>query len=137
MHVGTRDDRGGNEVLVLWFGEPSNLHSVWDGGMIDRAELSFSELAEKLDVAPPEQVRAWQAGSPLEWADESRRLGEGAYALGDRRLGWKYIFDHWPEVEQRIRQAGARLAGLLDRALGPQRDKAGSWLPVAVQEPVR
>src|SRR5260221_2870688 len=30
LHVGRGDDRGGNEVVVLWFGEPSNLHSVWD-----------------------------------------------------------------------------------------------------------
>jgi hypothetical protein len=137
MHVGTRDDRGGNEVLVLWFGEPSNLHSVWDQGMIEQTRLSSMELAEKVDAATPEQVKAWQASSPLEWADESRRLGEAAYGLGDRRLGFKYLFDHWPSVEQRVRQAGVRLAGLLDRALGPQRDRAGSWLPVAVPQPVR
>jgi hypothetical protein len=137
LHVGTRDDRGGNEVLVLWFGQPSNLHSVWDHDMIDRTELSFSELAEKVDVATPEQVRAWQASSPLEWADESRRMGEKAYELGDRRLSWKYLFDHWPEVELRISQAGVRLAALLTRALGPEREKAGSWLPLAVPPPVR
>jgi hypothetical protein len=128
LHVGTRDDRGGNETLVLWFGEPSNLHSVWDTGLIDRTELSFSELAEKVDVATADEVRSWQASSPLEWADESRVLGERAYALGDRRLSWRYHFEHWAEVELRVRQAGVRLAGLLDRALGPERGQAGSWL---------
>lgn len=45
--------------------------------------------------------------------------GERAYALGDRRLSWKYIFHHWGAVERRIAQAGVRLAGILDRALGP------------------
>jgi hypothetical protein len=128
MHVGTRDDRGGNDVLVLWFGDPSNLHSVWDSGLIDRSELSSSELAEKVDVAGAEQVRAWQATTPLEWADESRGLGERAYGLGDRRLSWRYVFEHWTEVELRIQQAGVRLAGLLGRALGPERGQAGAWL---------
>jgi hypothetical protein len=129
MHVGQRDDRGGNEVVVLWFGEPSNLHAVWDSGMIDRMEMSSVELAEKIDVALPAQVAAWQATSPLAWADESRAASDPAYALGDRRLSWKYLYEHTPVVERRLLQAGIRLAGLLDRALGAKRDEAGDWLP--------
>jgi len=128
MHVGRGDDRGGNEQLVLWFGEPSNLHSVWDSGLISRSELSSTELAEKADVATPEEVKAWQASSPLEWADESRAHLDRAYAMGDRRLSWRYLFDHWPTVERRLGQAGVRLAGLLDRVLGSERNKAGAWL---------
>jgi hypothetical protein len=136
LHVGTRDDRGGNEFLVLWFGEPSNLHSVWDTGLIEKVELSFSELAEKVDMVTADEVRAWQSTTPLDWADESRALGEKAYPTGDRRLTWRYHFEHWPEVEQRIRQAGVRLAGILDRALGADRAKAGAWLPAETAVPV-
>jgi hypothetical protein len=119
LHVGTRGDRGGNDQVVLWFGEPSNLHSVWDGGLIGRSELAFSELAEKVDVASADEVRAWQAATVLEWADESRTLEETAYAIGDGRLSWRYVSAHWPAVERRIAQAGVRLAGVLDRALRP------------------
>jgi hypothetical protein len=137
MHVGTRDDRGGNEVMVLWFGEPSNLHAVWDSGLIDRSELSFTELADKADTVSAAQAKEWQSTSPLVWADESRTLGERAYVLGDRRLSFRYSFDHWPTVELRIQQAGVRLAALLNGALGPQRDQAGDWLPVAVAVPAR
>ena len=36
LHVGNGIDRGGNDTKVTWFGEQSNLHSVWDSGMIDR-----------------------------------------------------------------------------------------------------
>jgi hypothetical protein len=128
MHVGRGDDRGGNEQLVLWFGEPANLHGVWDSGLISRSELSASELAEKVDAATPEEVKAWQASSPLVWADESRAHLDRAYVMGDRRLSWRYLFDHWPTVERRLAQAGIRLAGLLDRVLGPERAKAGAWL---------
>lgn len=117
LHVGSRGDRGGNEQLVLWFGAPSNLHSVWDGGFIEKSELAFSELAEKVDVASPDDVRAWQAASILDWAEESRTLEEGAYAIGDGRLSWRYLATHWPTVERRLAQAGVRLAGVLDRAL--------------------
>ena len=129
LHVGRGDDRGGNDVMVLWFGEPSNLHSVWDSGLIGRAELSSIELAEKVDVATPEEVKAWRSSSPLEWAAESSALLDEVYVLGDRRLSWRYVFEHWQTVEKRIAQAGVRLAAILDRALGPDRDKAGAWLP--------
>jgi hypothetical protein len=129
LHVGRGDDRGGNEVVVLWFNEPSNLHSVWDSGLLVHSELSSTELAEKVDVASAEEVKAWQASSPLDWAGESSALLDGVYTLGDRKLSWHYAFDHWPTVEKRIAQAGVRLAALLDRVLGPQRAQAGSWLP--------
>jgi hypothetical protein len=129
LHVGRGDDRGGNEVVVLWFGEPSNLHSVWDSGLIGRSELSSIELAEKADAATPEEVKAWRASSPLEWAAESSALLDKVYVLGDRRLSFRYLYEHWPTVEKRIAQAGVRLAGLLDRVLGADRGQAGAWLP--------
>jgi hypothetical protein len=129
LHVGRGDDRGGNEVVVLWFGEPSNLHSVWDSGLIGRAELSSTELAEKVDIATAEEVKAWQASTPLDWAGESSASLDKLYLIGDRKLSFRYVFDQWPTVEKRIAQAGVRLAGLLDRLLGPERGKAGLWLP--------
>jgi nuclease S1 len=129
LHVGRGDDRGGNEIVVLWFGEPSNLHSVWDSGLILRTELSSPELAEKADVATAEEAKAWQSSTALEWASESSALLDKVYTLGDRRLSFRYVFEQWPTVEKRIGQAGVRLAGLLDRLLGPERGKAGAWLP--------
>jgi hypothetical protein len=129
LHVGRGDDRGGNEVVVLWFGEPSNLHSVWDSGLIGRSELSSTELAEKVDLATPEELKAWRASTPLDWASESSALLDKVYVIGDRRLTYRYLFEQWPTVEKRIAQAGVRLAGLLDRILGAERDKAGAWLP--------
>jgi hypothetical protein len=119
LHVGRGDDRGGNETVVLWFGEPTNLHSVWDGRIIEQSELSFTELAELVDHATPEQVREWQRGGPLEWATESQRLREQVYTLGDRRLSYKYVHDQWPTVQRRILQAGLRLADRLNRLLAP------------------
>jgi hypothetical protein len=119
LHVGRGDDRGGNETVVLWFGDPSNLHSVWDSKLIEQSELSFSELVELVDRGTPEQVRDWQRGGPREWADESQRLREQVYAIGDRRLSFKYVHDQWPTVQRRIVQGGVRLAGMLNRLLGP------------------
>jgi len=118
MHVGRGDDRGGNEILVLWFGEPSNLHAVWTPRFIDGSALSFSELVDLLDNATPEQVRRAQAGGPGAWAIESVQLRSACYELGDHRLSYRYVHDHWPTVQRRLLEAGLRLAGELNRLLG-------------------
>ena len=115
LHVGRGDDRGGNDVLVLWFDEPTNLHDVWDSRMIDHSRLSFSELAELIGPARPEEVRVWQASGPAEWARESQDLRGAAYALGDRKLSYLYMYDHWPTIRRRLQQAGVRLSGVLNR----------------------
>jgi hypothetical protein len=118
LHVGRGDDHGGNDVLVLWFDEPTNLHAVWDSKIIDSRELSFSELADLLDHATPEQLREWQGTGPLDWARESQALRAACYELGDRRLSVRYVHDHWPTVQRRLLQAGVRLAGQVNRLLG-------------------
>lgn len=118
LHVGRAEDRGGNDILVLWQNEPSNLHTVWDSGMIDATHLSYTELANFLDHVEPEQQKAWLAGGPAEWAKESISLRPQVYDLGDRKLGNKYVYRNWPTVEVRMAQAGIRLAALLEKLLG-------------------
>ena len=117
LHVGRGDDRGGNDVLVLWFGEPTNLHAVWDSKIIDHSQLSFSELADLVDHPTADQVREWQARRAPDWARESQELRGACYAMGDRRLSYLYVHDHWPTVQRRLVQAGVRLAGELNRLL--------------------
>lgn len=118
LHVGRGDDRGGNDVLVLWFDEPSNLHKVWDEEMIHHARLSYTEMTELLDHATAEEIAAWQGTGVLDWTAESMALREQVYDLGDRRLGWKYMYEQTPVVERRLLQAGIRLAGLLEAIFG-------------------
>ena len=35
LHVGENHDNGGNDLQVRWFDRGSNLHLVWDSGIID------------------------------------------------------------------------------------------------------
>ena len=114
LHVGRRADRGGNDIIVLWFSEPSNLHSVWDSGMIDATKLCFSELAEFIDHPTPEEVTAWQSASKADWIRESFDARQQVYDIGKRDLGFDYAFRNMPLVEKRLVQAGVRLAGLLN-----------------------
>jgi len=119
LHVGTGEDRGGNDEKVVWFREESNLHRVWDSGMIDERKYSYTELTAILDHISKEQIRAWQSASVRDWANESVALRKQVYDLPeDSKISYRYLEDNWKTVELRLTQAGIRLAGILNDIYG-------------------
>ena len=118
LHVGNGTDRGGNDVKVTWFGELTNLHSVWDSGMIDRQELSFTEYTNRLERRlTPEQTSSWWDARPQSWIGESAKLRDVLYPAASEQpaaLGYAYQFQHLPTVETRLAQSGIRVAAYLD-----------------------
>jgi len=119
LHVGRRGDLGGNKIQVKWFGHDSNLHKVWDSGMIDNQYLSFREYASFLDHVTPRQIRAWQAASYLDYAKESKNLRPKVYELGKQKsnppeLDYEYSYHKIDILNLRLVQAGIRLAGKLN-----------------------
>ncbi|MBV9884395.1 MAG: S1/P1 nuclease [Sphingomonadaceae bacterium] len=116
LHVGQPGDHGGNDVKLNFAGRPSNLHSVWDTGLVDDEQLSFTEFAERLERrTTPEQVIAWTDPDPLDWIAESAAIRPTVYpAAGTADLGWDYIYKFRPVMEQRLAQAGVRLAAYLN-----------------------
>lgn len=114
LHVGRRDDLGGNRIEVVWFKEPTNLHSVWDSGLIENEKLSFTEFVSFIDHPTLEEKKTWQASTYAEWARESRELRDRVYKIGDGKLGYAYAYENMPVIKRRLLQAGVRLAGLLN-----------------------
>lgn len=119
LHVGTGEDRGGNDVRLQWFGENSNLHAVWDSGMIDSIQMSYSEIAEELNVVSPEQVEEWQSATVREWAYESMEYRDEVYDLPDNmRISYEYRYFKKDIAFKRLLQAGVRMAGVLNEIYG-------------------
>ena len=120
LHVGLAEDRGGNSIKVQWFGEETNLHHVWDASIIDFQELSYTEFGNHINrKIKKSQVKAWQATSVRDWAHESQDLRMACYDFGTyANLKYDYNFRHIKTVEQRLVQAGIRLAGLLNEIYG-------------------
>jgi hypothetical protein len=117
LHVG-RSDRGGNNVKVTWFGSNSNLHSVWDSGMIDGTRLSYTELAESLYEPASDEVKKLQSASVLDWANESISYRKQVYDIGEGKLSYEYQYKYFNIVRNRLAQAGVRLAGILNEIYG-------------------
>jgi hypothetical protein len=124
LHAGMASDRGGNRVEVRWFGEPTNLHTVWDSRLVEDQHLSYTEYVGFLDFAEPHEIAMWQASDYLMWMRESQALRDTVYALPRANEGevpdlrWGYRDAMTPIVERRLLQAGIRLAGVLNRVLG-------------------
>ena len=126
LHAGKPGDRGANDVKVLWFDQPENLHWVWDEGIIDHQQLSFTEYADRLaGRTTPEQVLEWWDRRPATWIDESTALRDRIYPAAGPDLGlgttespvvlsWSYEWQWRPSVELRLQQGGVRLAAYLD-----------------------
>ena len=120
LHVGTGDDRGGNDVRVLWMGDSSNLHRVWDSDIIDSKQLSYTELATHLNRrATPGFIRKWQPVPMSQWLDEAMQLRATVYDVpDDNRLSYPYAYHNYPVIEQQLLLAGVRLAGILNALYG-------------------
>lgn len=116
LHIGRKEDKGGNDLQVRWFSNGSNLHRVWDSEMIDSYGMSYSELACSLPVISRAQEKEWQKGSHRDWMTETRLLTLQVYQSAEvgEKLGYRYMYDHFGTVEMQLQKAGLRLAALLN-----------------------
>ena len=116
MHIGLKEDRGGNDFKVQWHYEDSNLHRVWDSDMIEKFDMSYVELAENADVLSKAQVKAIQKGSVIDWVNETHELTRKIYdsAEPEENLRYRYSYHHFKTVRTQLQIAGIRLAQVLN-----------------------
>jgi len=123
VHVGDRSDRGGNDTQVQFFDKGSNLHRVWDSGLVEHAfpdeQALLVDLKAKAD-AP--EAAGWVGGAVVDWANESLDDARRAYQVPgtDRllrsgsKLGEEYQKANLPVAEKRLAQSAVRLAAVLN-----------------------
>ena len=142
LHVGNGLDQGGNKCRVLFHNKPVNLHALWDESLIDFTNLSFTELAAYVAQGRTrDQIMEWKKGDVVDWALESKILRGKIYPNDVRpvdapmsvkqycrsdivvaqedmpKLAYEYSYKFVPVLEQRLYQAGLRLAMVLNEAL--------------------
>jgi hypothetical protein len=116
MHVSRAEDKGGNSIQMQFDGKGTNLHSLWDSGLINKKSETFEQMAVGYDNATPQEIAAWQSTDPIRWAYESYEISAKLYAEAekDNKPGDAYYQQYLPVVQQRIEMAGIRLAGVLN-----------------------
>ena len=119
LHVGTGYDHGGNDLKVEYFWNSSNLHRVWDSGIIDQQHLSYMEYTNWIDHPTKEDMVGWTSSSVIDWAYESMEYREPMYDLPQgNKINYRYNYLHINTVNLRLLQAGIRLAGILNEIYG-------------------
>ena len=128
LHAASNRDRGGNAVAASWFGEPTNLHAVWDVKILDRrhgvygAGIDPHAIAATLDARfTPDQRKALCNSSSIDWANESvviardtvYRFEPGTPVV----LSEAYFARASAVVDERLARAGVRLACAIRGAL--------------------
>lgn len=121
MHTGHFADKGGNDIKLTWFNNPTNLHSIWDSQLIDFQQLSYTEYVAWINHSTLAQRTAWQKAPLSEWILESNHLAAKIYAGvkdGDKVNVYRYNFDYIGIMNQQLLKGGVRLAGLLNQIFG-------------------
>jgi len=93
LHAADDGDRGGNDVHVSMGHERASLHKVWDADVVQALGYDTDAIANGLERSvTPAQRKAWSAGTPAKWANESLGIARNeiyprlrAAALSDYR----------------------------------------------------
>lgn len=125
LHSSDNHDKGGNGVQTDFFGKPTNLHTVWDSGLLTRMGDEDKLFAEFSRDLTPKRQRKWGKGSPAQWAEETHRWSQKItygklpkVSNGERvPIGDAYERAADPLIREEIEKAGARLAAILNAAL--------------------
>ena len=128
VHVGDRSDRGGNDLQLQFFGQGSNMHRIWDSGLLEHVERDDAKTLERLSKQlTPEYARAIPVGTVETWADESLAAAREAYndpVTGQpfrtgARVSEAYQAKSIPVAERRLIESSVRLARILNEIFDP------------------
>jgi hypothetical protein len=116
MHLAHSSDLGGNTVKVMWFGEASNLHRVWDEQLIEYQQLSYTEYADAINHTTTQQRKDLQSSTVGDWLLETHAISEQIYkdTKPEQKLSYAYNFKYINILNEQLLKGGVRLAGLLN-----------------------
>ncbi|MDR0812315.1 MAG: S1/P1 nuclease [Paludibacter sp.] len=116
MHLGHADDLGGNRVKVKWFGAETNLHSVWDGKLIESRRFSSSEYAEYLINKFGKRKNEFLQLTDLQSVEYIYDAAVKIYACQqqDDRSNYQYIYHFATLADEMLYRAGIKLAKTLN-----------------------
>jgi len=124
LHCGDKNDRGGNDIQVKLAGRPSNLHSVWDSGLLARMG-SDALLFDSISRESARRAKKFRKGTVEQWAEEGHQLArKSVYGkLPKAAPGSAAVINAAYEkmadviIREQLAKAGARLAWVLNEAL--------------------
>ncbi len=124
LHLGYANDRGGNRVSLRYRGRNTNLHALWDQGLIQRGRKSLVQYARRLNCRKSVNIPLKNLRDEvIQWGLESRKIVLNSVYNFDQRSGISpnYIAKSRRILNRRMCKAGNRLAGILNQIFASNR----------------
>ena len=121
MHMGHATDRGGNSHRIIYFNRDNNLHSVWDGALVESAhKWSYTEWQREIDRADDATITKIVEGTPNDWGRETHLLASKVYQKTPQgfKASYDYVAEWTPVIEEQFLKGCLRLAHLLTSIYG-------------------
>ena len=118
LHIGNAGDWGGNKITVLWQGKETNLHALWDSGMLESMGIKYPDSLNYLLTVEKSSSQK----QIIDWFNESLSLArthaysnaQGNIIASGDSLGSDYLERNQPVLIERLVMASERLATLLN-----------------------
>lgn len=117
MHASLEADLGGNTIPVVLNGDSTNLHALWDYGMMSTRHLSVEAYADRLDPKISKWDREkWSRSGPATWAFDSFKLAMtyGYPIPKDHNITPDYVKQGLAILDVQMEKASVRLADVLN-----------------------
>jgi nuclease S1 len=118
LHLGYASDRGGNRISLRYRGRNTNLHALWDQGLIQRGGKSLVQYARRLNCRRTVSIRLKNLREEvIRWGLESRKIVLNSVYNFNAKSGLSpnYITRSRVILNRRMCKAGTRLAGILNQ----------------------
>ncbi|HWC99072.1 MAG TPA: S1/P1 nuclease [Candidatus Sulfopaludibacter sp.] len=121
LHCSDNKDKGGNNVHVVLFDRPGNLHGTWDSGILNRMPKEEALFPVLLKDAAKNRKK-FSKGSVEDWAEQSHQSAQQV-VYGNlphvpegtpEPLGADYEKQAAPLIRLQLEKAGDRLARVLN-----------------------
>lgn len=115
LHMGHPEDKGGNMIKIRWMGRETNLHSLWDSGLIDFQQLSYTEYADYLFKTHSFDLPPFNPSMVLNWAWETYETAQIVYnSVDNLKNPFYYDYKYLSILENQLIDAGDHLAIILN-----------------------
>jgi len=129
LHQGRLSDEGGNKIMIAWEGARTNLHSLWDSGLITALKFGNGDFARVLmdKYAKQQRVPLYAEGKLFEWMYQSYQRRTAIYdsvkylvaaSARPARSDYFYIYYYSATLYESLYAGGIHLASILNSIYG-------------------
>jgi hypothetical protein len=120
LHVGYKEDRGGNDVRIRMNGRYTDLHHVWDTDIIEQQHITATACVALSSITARDIAKAGFAQAQfVQYLNDSRAGLAAVYAFSGNSIDQAYLNKSRQVVMFQLLHAGLRLAAILQQLFDP------------------